>query len=33
MGEFIVNYYVSEILWVEPTDKLTTTRGKLKSPK
>ena len=32
MGEFIVNYYLPEVLSVEPTDKLTTTWGKLKSP-
>ncbi len=33
MGEFIVNYFVPEVLAVEPTDdKLTTTWGKLKSP-
>lgn len=32
MGEFIVNYYVPEVLSVEPIDKLTTTWGKLKSP-
>ena len=31
MGEFIVNYYVPEILSVEPTGKLTTTWGELKS--
>ena len=31
MGEFIVNYYVPEVLSVEPTAKLTTTWGKLKS--
>jgi len=30
MGEFIVNYYVPEVLSVEPTEKLTTTWGKLK---
>lgn len=32
MGEFIVNYYLPEVLSVEPADKLTTTWGKLKSP-
>ena len=33
MGEFITNYYIPEVLAVEPTDdKLTTTWGKLKSP-
>ena len=32
MGEFIVNYFVPEVLAVEPIDKLTTTWGKLKSP-
>ena len=33
MGEFIVNYYLPEVLSVEPTDdKLTTTWGQLKSP-
>ena len=32
MGEFIVNYYVPAVLSVEPTGKLTTTWGKLKSP-
>lgn len=31
MGEFIVNYYVPEVLSVEPTAKLTTTWGQLKS--
>ena len=31
MGEFIVNYYVPEVLAVEPIDKLTTTWGDLKS--
>ena len=31
MGEFIVNYYVPEVLSVEPTEKLTTSWGKLKS--
>ena len=32
MGEFIVNYYLPEVLSVEPTDdKITTTWGKLKS--
>ncbi|MDE0688588.1 MAG: hypothetical protein OXI61_10510 [Candidatus Poribacteria bacterium] len=33
MGEFIVNYYLPEVLSVEPIDKLTTTWGKLKSSK
>ena len=33
MGEFIVNYYLPEVLSVEPTDdKITTTWGKLKAP-
>ena len=32
MGEFIVNYYVPEVLSVESAGKLTTTWGKLKSP-
>ena len=32
MGEFIVNYYLPEVLSVEPTGKLTTTWGELKSP-
>lgn len=32
MGEFIVNYYLPEVLAVEPTEKLTTIWGKLKSP-
>ena len=32
MGEFITNYFVPEVLAVEPIDKLTTTWGKLKSP-
>ena len=31
IGEFIVNYYLPEVLSVEPTGKLTTTWGKLKS--
>ena len=33
MGEFIVNYYLPEVLSVEPVGKLTTTWGNLKSPK
>jgi hypothetical protein len=32
MGEFIVNYYVPEVLSVESAGKLTTTWGKLKAP-
>ena len=32
MGEFIVNYYLPEVLSVEPTGKVTTTWGELKSP-
>ena len=32
MGEFIVSYYIPEVLAVEPIDKLTTIWGKLKSP-
>ena len=31
MGDFIVNYYLPEVLSVEPTNKLTTTWGNLKS--
>ena len=33
MGEFIVNYYLPEVLSVEPTGKLTTTWGNLKGEK
>ena len=33
MGEFIVNYYLPEVLSVEPTGKLTTTWGNLKGQK
>ncbi len=32
MGEFIVNYYVPEVLSVESAGKLATTWGKLKAP-